>query len=258
VCENHGLALLLDEMHHASAAFVDDLSVFLKAASNKPCKHFRTVILGTASDSSRLVNREKGIDRLIQEIELGRMTAAEAQQVVTVGMERLKIKIGEHLVDRLVALSVGSPALVQYLSLEVAEEAFRRNPRSVDDGDLERAVTNYLRKKAKRLDDEYVKAIETVGEKRYRKQILIAMATLDDDYVTMDSLVTQVSSQLDENVPSTALSGPLRKLKDDYQLLKDVERQEGGARVFNYTRFADPMMKTFIRMRNTAEQSGML
>jgi hypothetical protein len=76
------------------------------------------------------------------------------------------------------------------------------------------------------------------------------MANSEDEYVTMEYLVEQVSNALGENVPSTALSGPLRQLKTDKngKILRDVENPAGGGRLANYSGFTDPAMKSIIRM----------
>lgn len=101
-------------------------------------------------------------------------------------------------------------------------------------------------------------AIETTGTRRYRKQILLAMANIDSEYVTMEQLTKEVSGQLDDEIPSTALSGPLRQLKTPAlgNILRDVEKHEGGGRAFNYTAFSDPSMRAFIRMRFAGEVEG--
>lgn len=121
-------------------------------------------------------------------------------------------------------------------------------------------MREYVTKRAARLNSSYLKAIETTGEKRYRKQILHAMALVDDDYVTMRQLVEKVSLQLKEDAAGTALSGPLRALKSAEfgGVLKDVERRQEGERVFNYSTFTDPSMKAFIRMRYVAVSDGLV
>ncbi len=98
--------------------------------------------------------------------------------------------------------------------------------------------------------NSYKIAIETTGEKRYRKQILHAMAHIEDDYVTMDQLVALVSLQLGSDIPSTALSGPLRDLKSSEcgNIITDINAPGGILRAYNYSSFSDPAMKSVIRL----------
>lgn len=259
ICEAAGVVLLIDELHRATTEFTVDLSKFLKSYGNANCHNFKIVLLGTSSDASRLVASDPGIDRLIQEVHLKSMTTSESQFVVTKGMADLAITVDPQAIDRIVRTSVGSPSILQYLSLEVAEAAFARNPRKASIPDVQTALKAFVETKEARLYKSYVAAIESVGELRYRKQILRAMAECEDEYITMEQIRTKVSEFLDRDIPSTALSGPLRDLKEDRYgpVLSDVERPDGVGRLVNYTTFKDPALKAFIRLQvlREAEES---
>lgn len=251
ICEQAGVALLIDELHRASPAFTADLSKFIKTVGNANCQRFKVVLLGTSSDASRLVSSDPGIDRLIQEVHLKSMTDAEGRYVVSKGMADLAIRIDEPIIDRIVRTSVGSPSILQHLSLEVAEAAFQRNPRICILDDVQAALTAFVETKEARLYRSYVAAVESVGEFKYRKQILRAMAECEDEYVTMEMIRTKVSEYLENETPSTTLSGPLRQLKEERYgpVLNDVERPDGVGRLTNYTTFKDPALKAFIRLQ---------
>ena len=251
VCEEAGVALLLDEVHRANTDFAIDLAKFIKSYGNANCKNFRLILLGTASDASKLVSSDPGIDRLIQEVPLTSMTVSESQYVVSTGMKSLAIQIDQKIVDRLVRTCVGSPSILQYLCLEVAEAAFERSPRIIVSADVQRAIDSFVETKMNRLNKSYISAIESTGDIRYRKQILRAMAECDDEYVTMEMIKERVSKYIGKDVPSTSLSGPLRDLKDVRYgpVLSDVERPEGVDRLNNYTTFKDPALKAFVRLQ---------
>jgi hypothetical protein len=258
ICDEAGIVLLLDELHRATSTFNSDLSKFLKSFGNASCRNFRIVLLGTSSDASRLVASDPGIDRLLQEIHLKAMTSSESEYVVRKGMADLAITISEVIKDRLVRTCVGSPSILQYLALETAETAFKRNLRVVQMPDVDAALQAFVETKEARLNKSYVAAIESVGEVRYRKQVLRAMAECEDEYVTMEMIRTRVSAVVGREIPSTALSGPLRSLKEDQfgSVLSDVERPDGAGRLANYTTFRDPALKAFIRLQVLREGEG--
>lgn len=251
ICEEAGVVLLIDELHRANAAFNADLSKFLKIFGNASCRRFRIVLLGTSSDASKLVSSDPGIDRLLQEVHLKAMTPAESEYVVSKGMTDLAISISAQVQNRLVRTCVGSPSILQYLALETAEAAFSRDPRTTQMSDVEAALKAFVETKEARLNKSYVAAIESVGEIRYRKQILRAMAECEDEYVTMEMIRARVSANVGKEIPSTALSGALRSLKEEQfgSVLSDVERPDGGGRLANYTTFKDPALKAFIRLQ---------
>ena len=254
ICEEHSILLVLDELHRASDGFTQDLSAFLKAYANRNCRAFRIALLGTENEASRLVISDPGTDRLLEEVSLPPMSSSEAREVISTGFGRLGIEIPSSVRDDLVKYSVGSPFVLQYLCLEISEASAKDGFRAVTSADVEAGLGTYARRKAQRLIREYRAAIETTGDKRYRKQVLVAMANSPDEYVTMEYLVENISEALGEEVPATALSGPLRALKTEKygNILRDVENPAGGGRLANYSGFTDPAMKSIIRMVETA------
>lgn len=255
------LIVAIDEMHKASNGFRLQLAEVLKSVSNLGRGYPRIVVLGTTSDASKLVERDEGIDRLITEIQLEPMTYEEAEFVVREGMLKLGLPIADSLVGRIVRTAAGAPALLQEICLDVAEQVVSDGRREVRDSDIDHAIRLFLTDSQARLTRKYMTAIETTGPKRYRKQILRAMAESEGDYVTMEELMKRVSAQLAEEVPATALSGPLRELKQPGygSILMDVERpQELDARVYNLTTFKDARMKAYIRAMNAVEDQGLL
>ena len=251
ICESAGVALLIDELHRATDTFNDELAKFIKTYGNANCHCFSIALLGTSSDASKLVRSDKGIDRLLQEVHLLSMTQDESNFIVEQGMRALAVVISDSVRDRLVKIAVGSPSILQYLCLECAESAVKRQSRDVTFEDVDRAVKKFVETKEARLNRAYISAIETTGENRYRKQILRAMAECPDEYVTMDYLTAAVSGYLGKTVPSTSLSGPLRELKTERfgSVLTDVARPDSTDRMQNFTTFRDPSLKAFIRMQ---------
>jgi hypothetical protein len=155
----------------------------------------------------------------------------------------------------------GAPALLQEICLDVAEHAVEAGRDHVTHEDIEASVRSFLLNSQARLTQRYMTVIETIGPRRYRKQILRAMAESPNDFVTMDELTTMVSKYVGEDVPATALSGPLRELKKaEYgEILRDVARPSNdGTRVYNLNAFKDPRMKAFIRAMHAVEAQGLL
>jgi len=250
ICETNSILLLIDELHKCSSEFSADLTAFLKSYANRNCSKFRIGLIGTENEASRLVISDPGTDRVLEEIALTTLSDTEANDIIATGFARLEMQIDDAVLASLKTYSVGSPFVLQFLCLEVAEACNSRGDKSPAPTDVKDALATYARRKAQRLIREYRATVETVGKKRYRKQILTAMANSSDEYVTMEYLVDQVSAALGEAIPSTALSGPLRQLKTKKYgiILRDVENPAGGGRLANYSGFTDPAMKSIIRM----------
>jgi GTPase SAR1 family protein len=254
--------LAIDEMHKASDGFRLQLAEMLKAVSTLNLDYPSVVVLGTTADATDLVREDEGIDRSVQEVRLEPMTKAESRFVVRDGMEKLQITIGDNLVEAIIQTAAGAPALLQGICLDVAEGVVDAGREEATRDELDAAVRNFLLQGQARLTQKYMTAVETVGPKRYRKQILHAMAESKNDYMTMDELTGAVGAALGEETPATALSGPLRELKSTThgEVLRDVERPdvEDGTRVYNLTTFKDPRMKAFIRVMQAVGEQGLL
>ena len=222
----------------------------MKAYANRNHRCFKIAIIGTETEANKLIIRDPGVDRLLQEVPVHPITEIEGRSILFDGMSRLGISVPEELGVRVIKSGVGSPFVLQYLALEMAEVARKTGSHELTPDMYTEALKTYAKAKAQRMIHQYRLAIETTGQKRYRKQILHAMAHAEDDYVTMDQLIRSVSKQMGEEVPSTALSGPLRELKTDKygSVLTDIEGVSSSARAYNYSAFTDPAMKSVIRM----------
>ena len=252
------LVLVIDEMHKAAEDLRSELADLIKAARGLGHNYPVIVLVGTTMDAEQLVRRDPGIDRFVKELGVPPMTDEEARSVIEIGFERLGLDISDSIVETIVRTAAGAPTIVQEICLNIAEAAVTRKSDEVIEDDYIEAVRVYLNDHGRRLASTYVKSIEQTGAKRYRKQVLIAMATAPHDFVNLEDVRSRVSSQLGEDVPPTALSGPLRELKSGPDsILQDVERQS-GSRVYNLNAFRDPMMKSFIRFMAELEEQGLL
>jgi len=249
--------LVIDELHEASDAFREELATFIKA-TRTDADDFQLILIGTSSDAKRLVDWNAGIDRYLKETPVPVLDDTEALAIIDKGFERLGITLSEDVRQRIRASSVGAPTIVQELCLNVAERVFADARDVANQDDVDVAIDKYLESHETRMLGKYMAAIETTGPRRYRKQILHTIARLDTDYATMEDLVAGVSASIGEDVPPTALSGPLRSLKDaDYgSILSDVSRVESGDRIANLTTFTDPMMKSFVRFMAQKEDAA--
>ncbi len=211
-------------------------------------------------DAERLVEPDPGIDRYVKEMAVALLSHEEARFIVDEGFGRLGLSIDSALADRLVSSAAGAPTIIQSLCLDAAEGALAAKRREVTENDCRLAVHSYLKEHGRRLAGVYLRAIETFGPKRYRKQILQAVATLDSDYATMEDIRNAVSTTLGEEIPSTSLSGPLGALKSgDYgRILQDIERIVSGDRIHNLTTFTDPMMKSFVRFMGNLDRTALM
>lgn len=249
-CNQHGVNLLIDELHTSADSFKKELSRFLKAYTNHGPKNFKICIAGTRDDVNDLVDHDAGIDRAIIEIQIKGLKISESTEILRSGFGKLGIGIPVDVLNIGAGKSGGSAHVTQFLGEFVSKYCKSNNKHIVTADMFDMALEEYARNRMARHIRSIRAACETTGKKRYRKQILRAMADSDTDYVSMEDLTRKISEYLEERTPATNISGPLRQLKDDERykkIIKDVQAGQSGA-MSNTSAFRDQSMKYAIKV----------
>nr|WP_246247301.1 AAA family ATPase [Cellulomonas septica] len=251
------MTLVIDELHRASEDFRTEIADLIKTTHGQDSNFPQIILIGTTLDSAALVSADRGIDRFIKELRISPMTDEEARALITSGFDTLRMSLGEEILTRIVRTSAGAPSLIQSLCLDIAESCLAAGRSTVLADDYEAAVAAYLKENGHRLAEVYTRAIEHTGPRKYRKQILISMSLIDDEFFELETIRAHIEERTGLPVQQTALSGPLRELKTGSEsILQDVSKRDGD-RVYNLSAFRDPMMKSFIRFMNEVEAQGL-
>jgi nucleoside-triphosphatase THEP1 len=252
------VTLVVDELHRGSHEFRVDLADFIKTTHGQDSIWPQIVLIGTSVDSASLVANDPGIDRFVKELRVSPMTMPESRALVDAGFSTLGIQVGLGIRDLVTRTAAGAPSLLQSVCLDMAERALKSGRAALDEEDYRVAVKLYLEENGSRLAEAYTASIEHTGPKKYRKQILVAMSLIDDDFFELETIRKRIEERTGFSVEQTALSGPLRHLKEGSDsILQDVKRRDGD-RVYNVSAFRDPMMKSFIRFMNELEDQGIV
>lgn len=249
LCDESKAFIVLDELHKGQKEVVAWIPQLLKKYSNSQLKDIKICLLGTSNNPTELVNRDPGVDRILTEIKLESFSRDESLSLINEGIGKLGISASEVIKEKLIKCCVGSPYILQYILLHSTKMAIASRKLEITDADIHSALQEYADTKAQRMIHQFRTASETTGDIRYRKNIMLAMALIEDEYVTMDVLIAKINEITGRTLKSSDISGSLRELKGDKygSILKDVEYPYGGGRVYNYSTFTDPAMKFIIR-----------
>ncbi len=256
LCEEKKVVLVLDEMHRASADLVRAVAELIKRAANRSSIHFGLIVVGTAAESSRLVATDNGISRVLSDVHVPLFSEAESSMVVQNGMERLSIRCDGTVSSAVVKASGGSPSILQFLCLEVAEAACAQSIRTATLDHYKAALLTYVRRNAARFKKQYVEACETVGPFQWRKQTLLAMGHLhDSEFVTTEQIRKEVERRTLKATKRDAVAQALSQLKSkDYQILK-TETDANGKAIRDRYVFCEAGMRDFMRLvANTEDE----
>jgi len=248
------IVFLIDELHYANEDFKKQLARCIKSISDLKFQYPKFIFSGTANDSSSLADVNPGVDRLLQEVRVPPFDEAESKELLNAGFAKLGLEVELGVVEKIAEVTAGAPSLVQSIGLELADLTLEGAGRRVEPSQLPEALDEVIHSGAnERMSERYNKAINHVGQRKYRTHILHAMAASTETFVTSDWISDFVSESLETNVPTTTLSGPLRELKQEEfgAILSDVVTASGKT-VKNQTRFTQPQMKSFIRFLTKA------
>jgi hypothetical protein len=249
LCDDAKVFLVLDELHKGTKEVIAWIPQLIKKYSNGQLKNMKICLLGTSSNPTDLVNRDPGIDRILSEIKVESFTRDESLSLIHDGMAKLGIITDEGINEKLVKCCVGSPYILQYILLDCSKKALSKGDNLLIDEYIKDSLQDYASTKAQRMIHQFRTASETTGEIRYRKNIMLAMASIEDEYATMESIILKINEITGRELKSSDISGSLRELKTERygNILKDVEYPYGRGRVYNYSTFTDPAMKFIIR-----------
>ena len=251
------VVFLVDELHHASELLKRQITAAVKSCSDQGLEYPKFILCGTSSDARAIAEINMGVDRLMTEIKVIPLAEAESTQIVVDGFEALGVDFETELPRQVALVAGGAPSLVHSIALELAETAISED-RKVDSRDLTDALNEVIQEgQNERMLAAYNRAINHTGSKRYRKHILTVMAESDETYVTTGELAAGVSAILDEEVPQSRISGPLRDLKsEEYGAILVNPLMVDGREQHNQSCFSQPQMKSYIRFLLKAEHFG--
>ena len=257
IMRDHELLIVIDELHKASKALKQDLTSFLKEVRNSDSQYPAVVLIGTTLSADDLTTADQGVGRYLKPVLVNPMNDNESRQIIVDGFSRLGLQISKAIEDKIVQIASGAPTLVQELCLMAAVTCIREGRSTVRDQDYETAVRQYLKDNDNRLTSSYLVSIEHQGTKRYRKNIIAAMSEISMDIVSLEDIRIKVSELLGEDVPSTALSGPLKTLKTGKNSILVDFKSDGTQASQILTRFREPVMKSFVRFMRAADDQGL-
>ena len=207
------------------------------------------VLVGVAESIIGLIGEHPSIQRNLVQIEMPVMSDDEIRGVVSRGCTRLGITLGPEVLDEVALLAAGYPHYAHLLGLAIArtsEATGGRTPslplfRTVSCGfAVDDAIETFRQ--------AFTAATTTTVPSRYR-ELLCACAYAKRDlggWFRTSDVVEAMAARFREVVGSGNIKNSLGKFCDD-ERGRVLERKK--IRSANYYRFADPMMRPFLRIK---------
>jgi hypothetical protein len=215
----------------------------------------RTTILlvGVADSLTDLIQNHPSIERNIEQVPLPQMSSAEILEIVERGENNLSLVFPPMIKNKIVELSQGFPFYAHLLCLHTSFSALDRQSLTISTADFRNGVQRSHEAVDLSIRQAYNNAVTSSRETTF-PDVLYAAAKADADEFGCFSPtdMTNVIAKRDgARFNINALNYPLSKLSspDRGEILKRV----GKERRYKY-RFANPMMRQYVLMRETIER----
>lgn len=204
---------------------------------------FKLLVVGIAETGAELTAAHPSVHRCLKETKLKRMTDGEIAQIISDGAAKINIRFTDGAVQAIVSLSAGYPHFTHLLALKSAEDVIADEGEVVDRPALKRALERAVSEAEGTLKRVYDGATRSYNTDMYRKVVLAAALCVGEEF-TAEDLRQSIQHVTKKSMNQQALNNYLRRLVSDrgetilWRMAKGMYR------------FADPRMRSFIRMSN--------
>jgi Cdc6-like AAA superfamily ATPase len=242
--------LIIDEFNELKSAEARNLmSHTLKALSDDGV-NVTIVIVGVGENVTELIANHPSVQRCLAQIKMPRMLTGELDEILDTRLPYLGIEISDRAQERITGLSRGLPSYVHYLGLEAVKAAANRRHLKIDDGDVDLAIQQVLKKTEQSNGMCFAQAVHSNRTDALYRPILLAcaLARPDDEagHFVAQSVCSPLSQLLKKDVSISTFDDQLKAFATEDR--GGIILRSGKARKYKY-RFADPMMQPFVIMK---------
>ena len=119
------------------------------------------VLIGVADSVDALIGEHQSIERALVQIQMPRMSRAEAEQIVKNGLTRLQMTVDSDGLEDIVGLSQGLPYITHLLALHSTKVAINRQSRKISNDDVDLGIRAALDQWQQSIKSSYYHATKS-------------------------------------------------------------------------------------------------
>lgn len=211
------------------------------------------IFVGVAEKVEELISEHQSCERALIQIQMPRMSKAELEQIVTTGLEELKMEIDGKVLSKLAGLSQGLPHYTHLIALHAARKAIDDGSLKIENKHFDEAIKSALQNAQQSIISAFHKATASPRRDNLYKQVLLACALAKTDELgsfqaaDIKEPMSQIMKKPYE-IPTFS-----RHLNDFCDLNKGpILKKFGTKRKFRF-RFQNPLMQPYVIMRGLSE-----
>lgn len=211
------------------------------------------LLVGVGRTIKDLIAGHESITRAIRQIDMPRMSAEEATEVIKSRISKAGMTIDEEIVWSMVWLGHGMPGFVHLLGMHGALAALKARKMDIGDTEFVSSLHACLDEVAESTRQAYADATRSARPNNLLQQSLLACAVADTDefgYFTAASVRYPLSKILKKEREIPDFSRHITAFCDENH--GPILHREGRHKNYRY-RFIDPMMQSYIITRGVAD-----
>jgi Cdc6-like AAA superfamily ATPase len=212
------------------------------------------LLIGVADSVDDLIKEHQSTERALVQVPMPRMSDEEVREIISKGLNRLKMTIEADALDHMVSLSQGIPYITHLIALHTARAAALDERTSINSEHLSLGIERALDQWQQSIKSAYYEATKSPQPGHIYKQVLLACALAEVDdlrYFTAAAVrkPLRIITGRQYEIPNFARH--LKELSDP--LRGQILQRTGEKRRIRY-RFASPILRPYIIMRGFGDK----
>jgi Holliday junction resolvasome RuvABC ATP-dependent DNA helicase subunit len=212
------------------------------------------LLIGVADSVNELIKEHQSIERAVVQVPMPRMSDDEVREIISKGLDRLKMTIESDALDHMVSLSQGIPYITHLIALHTARTAAEADMTKITSDHLSIGIERALDQWQQSIKSAYYEATKSPQPGHIYKQVLLACALAEVDdlrYFTAAAV----------RKPLRIITGRQYEIPNFAKHLKEfsnpargqILQRTGEKRRIRY-RFASPILRPYIIMRGFGDK----
>ena len=248
------VVMVIDEFDRLQPTATAEFADFIKALSDRGASA-TVVLVGVAEDVNELIGNHASIQRCLRQVQLPRMRDDEILEIIDKGLDAAGFRVEGSARDHIVRIAQGFPQYGHLLGLNGARAALDSTSDDVKDQHVIEGMKEAVQHADQTHRESYYKAVTGTKKANLWKEVVAACALADSDergFFSSRAVLERLSDILGRPVIQQTVAFHLGRLTEASRgpLLERI----GPERRYRY-RFIDPLMRPFVLMKNTAEES---
>jgi len=211
------------------------------------------VVVGVADTVDTLIAEHQSIERALVQVQMPRMSRQELEEIITKGLDRLKMAVNDDALRRIALLSQGLPHYTHLLGLHAAREAIDHGEERVSLDHVTAAIQKALTQAQQTIRGAYHKATTSPRKETLYAKVLLACALAESDelgYFAAADVRDPITHIMKKKYEIPSFARHLNHFCDEVR--GRVLQKTGMKHRFRF-RFVNPLLQPFVIMQGLAD-----